>query len=355
MGGWLGSRVRLIESAGDCPERARIELTRAVVTDDPGGAGRHLAAAVEIAQRVGRHRRRLRRDEPARSEPGRGRRGRGRDGAARRGAGRGRRPERCATCRVGAMYCKMLHACELTNDVRRAEDWLEGADGSSRGPTGADQRDLPHPLRRRADRRRAVGRGGAGAGHRGRALRPQLPGAAGGGHSPAGRAAGPAGQARGGRAAARRQRARRYAIRPLVELDLARGEPDLAVARVERFFRGGPRSRDRRAGSAPAGARPARPGGRRRGRRGGSQLRERRPAAVPALWPRLAEHAAGLVAAATDRGGDGTWRRRLPHSARCGLPLEQARARLELAGVLADSGRRWRWSRRGRRWPGSRR
>ena len=29
---------------------------------------------------------------------------------------------------VGAMYCKMLHACELTCDVRRAEDWLALAD-----------------------------------------------------------------------------------------------------------------------------------------------------------------------------------------------------------------------------------
>jgi hypothetical protein len=29
---------------------------------------------------------------------------------------------------AGAMYCKMLHACELTCDVRRAEDWLALAD-----------------------------------------------------------------------------------------------------------------------------------------------------------------------------------------------------------------------------------
>ena len=52
-GGWMGRAVRLIEAAGDCAERARIELTRAVVTADPVARERHLTAAVEIAQRYG--------------------------------------------------------------------------------------------------------------------------------------------------------------------------------------------------------------------------------------------------------------------------------------------------------------
>ena len=42
---------------------------------------------------------------------------------------------------VGAMYCKMLHACELTCDVRRATDWLALADRfverTNRLPIGA--------------------------------------------------------------------------------------------------------------------------------------------------------------------------------------------------------------------------
>ena len=39
---------------------------------------------------------------------------------------------------VGAMYCKMLHACELTTDVRRAEEWLAAGRRLRRSaPTGS--------------------------------------------------------------------------------------------------------------------------------------------------------------------------------------------------------------------------
>src|SRR5262249_3108312 len=53
MSGWIARAVRLTDAAGDCPERARIELARAVIATDPGARERHLSAAVEIAQRHG--------------------------------------------------------------------------------------------------------------------------------------------------------------------------------------------------------------------------------------------------------------------------------------------------------------
>ncbi len=53
MSGWIGRAVRLVDAAGDCPERARIELTRAAVTADSVARDRYLAAAAEIAQRHG--------------------------------------------------------------------------------------------------------------------------------------------------------------------------------------------------------------------------------------------------------------------------------------------------------------
>ena len=49
----MGRAVRLIEGAGDCAERARIELTRAVIAQDSAAGERHLTRAVEIAQRHG--------------------------------------------------------------------------------------------------------------------------------------------------------------------------------------------------------------------------------------------------------------------------------------------------------------
>jgi tetratricopeptide (TPR) repeat protein len=53
MSGWMARAVRLAEAAGDCPERARIELTRATVSPDPASREVHLTAAVEIAERHG--------------------------------------------------------------------------------------------------------------------------------------------------------------------------------------------------------------------------------------------------------------------------------------------------------------
>jgi DNA-binding NarL/FixJ family response regulator len=339
MRGWIGRAVRLVDAAGDCPERARIELTRAIVTADPAARDQHLSAAVEIAQRYGIT------DVVF-------------DAMSQRGlhlvadgdvdAGMALLDEALAAVSagevrdlvsVGAMYCKMLHACELTSDVRRAEDWLALADRfverTNRIPISAicrthyggvltaagrwddAERELVTSIELYDRSYRALR---AAAVVRLADLRVRQ-----------GRLA----EAAGLLAGAEHDR---YAIRPLVELHLARGEADLAVARVERFFRARPATdlaapvllllvrahlaRGDTASSASAAAR----------------LRDLATGHPGPLLAALADHACGLVAAADDEP-DAT---RLLESAvagfeALGLPLEEARARLDLAGVLAAS------------------
>jgi tetratricopeptide (TPR) repeat protein len=241
MNGWIARAVRLTDAAGDCPERARIELTRAVIATDPAVRERHLSAAVEIAQRHG--------DTDLVF-----------DAMSQRGlllvvsgdvdAGMALLDEALAAVAagevrdlvsVGAMYCKMLHACELTCDVRRAEDWLALADRfvarTNRIPISAicrthyggvltaacrwddAERELVTSIdlynrSYRALRAAAVVRLAdlrVRQGHLAEAAE-LLVGAE---HD-------------------------RYAVRPQVELHLARGEADLAVSRIDRFFRTNP-------------------------------------------------------------------------------------------------------------------
>src|SRR6266536_866829 len=141
MRGWMGRAVRLIEAVGDCPERARIELTRATIAADPAARERHLSAAVEIAQRHGNTD--LVFDAMSQQ-------GLNLVAAGDVDAGMALLDEALAAVAagevrdlvsVGAMYCKMLHACELTSDARRAQDWLVLADRfverTNRIPIGA--------------------------------------------------------------------------------------------------------------------------------------------------------------------------------------------------------------------------
>lgn len=53
MRGWMTRAVRIVEAAADCPQRARIELTRATVATDPAARREHLDAAIAIARRHG--------------------------------------------------------------------------------------------------------------------------------------------------------------------------------------------------------------------------------------------------------------------------------------------------------------
>ncbi len=139
--GWMGRAVRLVDAAGDCPERARIELTRASLTTDADTRDRHLVAATEIATRYG---------DIDLTWDAESVRGLHLVAAGDVTGGMALLDEALAAVAagevgdlvsVGAMYCKMLHACEITSDVRRAEDWLALAtrfvDGTNRIPIGA--------------------------------------------------------------------------------------------------------------------------------------------------------------------------------------------------------------------------
>jgi DNA-binding CsgD family transcriptional regulator len=333
-GGWMGRAVRLAEGVGDCPERARIELTRAVVTTDPEARERHLTAAVEIAQRVG--------DTDVVL-----------DAMSQRGlhlvadgqvvAGMALLDEALAAVAagevrdlvtVGAMYCKMLHACELTCDVRRAEEWLALADRfveqTNRIPISAICRTHYGAVLTAAGRWTDAERELATAlelyDRSYRALRGSAVVRLAGLRVRQGRLAEASELLDGAEGDA-------AAVRPLVELHLARGEPELAVARVERFLRGDPPSEiaapvllllvraqlDR--GDAAAAAAAA------------AQLGER-AGAPSGLVAAFAEHAAGLVTAGAAAAA-GHLEEAVAAFGRCGLPLEQARARLALADVLA--------------------
>jgi DNA-binding CsgD family transcriptional regulator len=336
MSGWLGRAVRLIEAAGDCPERARIELTLAVVSPEPLARERHLAAAYGMALRCGQT------DLVF-------------DAMSQQGlnlvaggdidAGMALLDEALAAVAsgevhdlvsVGSMYCKMLHACELTSDIRRAEDWLTLADRfverTNRIPISAICRTHYGAVLTAAgrwdDAERELATSIELYDRSFRALR----GAA------VVRLADL--RVRQGRLAEAAQLLTdaehdSYAIRPQIELHLARGEADLAVARIERFFRAHPASelaapillllvRAQLAQSQTASATAAY-----------AQLRELAERHPHPLNAALADYADGLTLPA----GQATpsLEKALTAFAKLGLPLEEARARLDLASVLAAS------------------
>jgi hypothetical protein len=106
---------------------------------------------------------------------------------------------------VDEVFCGLFWACELVNDVPRADQWMRG-----RGAYAAQQRRgrvLPRPLRRHPDRGRALAGGRDRAGPGGPAFRPGAVRAARRcDHSPGGPAC-PAGPPGGGRPASTGTRA----------------------------------------------------------------------------------------------------------------------------------------------------
>jgi DNA-binding CsgD family transcriptional regulator/predicted negative regulator of RcsB-dependent stress response len=346
MSGWLGRAVRLIDAAGDCPERARIELTRATVTADPAARERHLAAAVEIAQRYG--------DSDLVFDV-MSQRGLHLVAAGDVDAGMALLDEALAAVAagevrdlisVGSMYCKMLHACELTSDVRRAEDWLALADRfverTNRVPIGAICRThyggLLTAAGRWDDAERELVTSIELYDRSYRALRSAAVVRLAGLRVRQGRLAEAAELLTGAEHDS-------YAIGPHVELHLARGEPELAVARIERFLRAGPPTeltapvllllvRARLELRDTAGAAAAR-----------TELRELAAGHPRSVFLALAEHASGLVATTEgapdppEPGPDAVRHLEAALAAftRLGLPLEEARVRLDLAGVLAQT------------------
>jgi DNA-binding CsgD family transcriptional regulator len=335
-GGWMGRAARLIEVAGDCPERARLELTHTVVARDPQVRERHLDAATEIATRYGDRDLVL----DAMSQ-----RGLHLVAAGHVDAGMALLDEALAAVAagevrdlvsVGAMYCKMLHACELTCDVRRAEDWLVLADRfverSNRIPISAICRThyggVLTAAGRWADAERELLTAVRLYDRSYRALR---------GAAVVRLAAVRVRQGRLAEAAELLVGAEhdQYAVGPQVELHLARGEAELAVARLERFFREHVESeltapmllllvRAHLARVDPDAAGVA-----------AAQLSALPPGGLVGA---LADHADGLVALARgDALALASLERALAAFGELGLPLEQARARLDVAAALAGS------------------
>jgi hypothetical protein len=232
----------------------------------------------------------------------------------------------------------MLHACELTDDVRRAEEWLELADRfvarTNRLPISAicrthyggvliaagrwedAERELVTSIELYEQTYRAL-RGVAAV--RLAVLRVRQ-----------GRLEDAAQLLVGAEYDA-------YAMRPQIELHLARGEVDLAVARIERFFREHPateltataplllllvRAQLDRADTAAAP-------------QAATQLRGLATSQPHSLLAALADHAHGLVAAEDATEAAAHMEAAMAAFSQLGLALEEARARLDLSGVLA--------------------
>lgn len=127
--GWMARALSLAGEAGECVERGWVHLAECLATDNPARMRVHAAAASELGQRF---------SDPdlefcARSYEGLSLVLDGHivegmrlvDEAAAAATGGEVRDYQAA----GEIYCKMLLCSELTLDVRRAQQWMEVADG----------------------------------------------------------------------------------------------------------------------------------------------------------------------------------------------------------------------------------
>jgi DNA-binding CsgD family transcriptional regulator/tetratricopeptide (TPR) repeat protein len=127
--GWRARALSLLGEAGGCVERGWVHLAECLATDNPARIREHAAAATEIGRRFA---------DPdlefcARSYEGLSLVLGGHivegmrlvDEAAAAATGGEVRDYQAA----GEIYCKMLLCSELTLDVRRAQQWMEVADG----------------------------------------------------------------------------------------------------------------------------------------------------------------------------------------------------------------------------------
>jgi len=121
--GWLERGRRLAQVSGDCPERGWVELACVLATDDRDAKDRHIAAALDIARRHGDAD--LEFDALAYAGVALVERGRFREGMRHldESAAAARGGEVVSSTAAGEIYCKMLLACEMALDVRRAEQW----------------------------------------------------------------------------------------------------------------------------------------------------------------------------------------------------------------------------------------
>jgi DNA-binding CsgD family transcriptional regulator/tetratricopeptide (TPR) repeat protein len=131
-GGWLARARTLADEAGECLEAGWVELAEALATDDPDEIDVHAWAATGIARRAG---------DPDLEFCALGYRGmslvlRGRVAEGMRRVDEAAIAATSGEVRdhlaVGEIYCKMLLCCEMTLDVRRAQQWLRTADSAGR-------------------------------------------------------------------------------------------------------------------------------------------------------------------------------------------------------------------------------
>jgi DNA-binding NarL/FixJ family response regulator len=134
--GWLGRARSLVETMGDCPERGWVELMVALFSEELDEKDRHIAEGMTIAKRLGD------RDLEFSALSYSGwclvERGQIDEGMARLdeavAAATGGDVKDFGA--VGDIYCKMLLACELVLDVRRAEEWMMVAEAFVRRANG---------------------------------------------------------------------------------------------------------------------------------------------------------------------------------------------------------------------------
>jgi ATP/maltotriose-dependent transcriptional regulator MalT len=122
--GWVGRARSLIEGAGDCAERGWVAFMSALFADDLDETERRVAEAMRIAKRFGDtdlHFGALSAVGCCLVERGRIREGMARLDEAVAAATSGEVKDLST---VADIYCKMLFACEMALDVRRAEQWM---------------------------------------------------------------------------------------------------------------------------------------------------------------------------------------------------------------------------------------
>ncbi|MGH3734170.1 MAG: hypothetical protein ACRDT6_00855, partial [Micromonosporaceae bacterium] len=126
--GWRQRALRLAGQAGDCPERGWVELWTALLPGDPADRVRRIRAALRIAEAYDSADLRF----PALArlgaydvEQGRVETGLHQVDEAAAAASSGELTDPFA---IGDIYCAMLHCCELTLDVPRAEQWMAAAE-----------------------------------------------------------------------------------------------------------------------------------------------------------------------------------------------------------------------------------
>ena len=123
--GWLERGRRLAKVSGDCPEQGWVELAGVLATGDLAQKERHIEAAMDIAKRFGDSD--LEFDALAYAGVTSIELGHFEEGMRRldEAAAATRGGEVRSHTTAAEIYCKMLLACEMTLDVRRAEQWQD--------------------------------------------------------------------------------------------------------------------------------------------------------------------------------------------------------------------------------------